>query len=165
MLRWTGNWIPNSKMGKLRWTRNYATQWIHWEVLWNRQFSCNRGEILQESRIFFGHGIKNNRICYKLKILSALSVQIHEPFCNTNITHFSFSPLLPDVPSLRLFSFKLRPPFGPNLPVTVACKCQVLPFHMCHSPRHHHLTPWSLGFQVRPGTTLRQPSMIDTGCI
>jgi hypothetical protein len=57
------------------------------------------------------------------------------------------------------------PSFSPNLPVTAACKFQTLSIHICHPPCHQHLTHRSLGFQIWPGITLKQPSMIDSSCI
>lgn len=57
------------------------------------------------------------------------------------------------------------PSFSPNLPVTAACKFQTLFIHICHPPCHQHLTHGSLGFQIWPGITLKQPSMIDSSCI
>lgn len=55
--------------------------------------------------------------------------------------------------------------FSPNLPVTAVCKFQAPSFHICHPPCHQRLTRWSLGFQIWPGITLRQPSMVDSSCI
>lgn len=118
-----------------------------------------RKEELWEDGILFGHVIRNDRVCCKFQSLLA------EALCNKTTTQFSFSPRLPHLPAFWFGSFKLRPSFCPNLPVTAACKFQALSIHICHPPCHQHLTRWSSGFQIWPGITLRQASMIDSSCI